>query len=163
MASLNKVCLIGNLGADPETRYTAGGTAVTNVRIATTEKWTDKQSGEKHEETEWHRITFFGRQAEVAGEYLKKGSSIYIEGRLKTNKYTDKDGIERWSTDIIANELKMLGGGNGGGDRQQGGQQRNERAQDRNTRLDQRGGDSYGVRQPPPAQNNEFDDDDIPF
>ncbi|MDR3445731.1 single-stranded DNA-binding protein [Dyella sp.] len=155
MASLNKVCLIGNLGADPETRYSGSGTAITNIRIATTEKWTDKQSGEKKEETEWHRITFFGRQAEVAGEYLKKGSSIYIEGRLKTDKYTDKDGVERYPTGIIASELKMLSGGNGGG-QQSGGQ-----------RQAQQGGGTqrdYGQRQsPPPVQNNDFDDDDIPF
>ena len=98
MASVNKVILLGNLGRDPETRYTTGGDAVTNLSIATSEQWKDK-SGEKQERTEWHRVVLFGRQAEVAGEYLKKGRSVYIEGRLQTRKYTDKDGVERYSTE----------------------------------------------------------------
>lgn len=110
MASLNKVLLIGNLGADPETRYTTGGDAVTNIRLATTESWTDKASGEKRENTEWHRVVFYRRLAEVAGEYLKKGSQVYIEGRIKTRKWQDKDtGQDRYTTEIEATEMKMLG------------------------------------------------------
>ena len=111
---INKVIIVGNLGADPETRYTSGGSAITSLRIATSETWTDKQSGEKQERTEWHRVKLFGRLAEIAGEYLKKGRQVYIEGSLRTDKYTDKDGIERYSTDIIANEMQMLGGQGGG-------------------------------------------------
>jgi single-strand DNA-binding protein len=110
MKGINKVILIGNLGADPETRYTANGGAITNIRLATTENWKDKQSGEKQTRTEWHRVVLFGRLGEIAGEYLKKGRQVYIEGSLRTNKYTDKDGIERYSTDIVASEMQMLGG-----------------------------------------------------
>lgn len=110
MASLNKVLLIGNLGADPETRYTTGGDAVCNIRLATTDTWRDKASGEQREATEWHRVVFYRRLAEIAGEYLKKGSQVYIEGRIKTRKWTDKDGIERYTTEIEATEMKMLGG-----------------------------------------------------
>jgi single-strand DNA-binding protein len=114
---INKVIIVGNLGADPETRYTTSGTAITSLRIATSESWTDKQSGEKQDRTEWHRVKLFGRLAEISGEYLKKGRQVYIEGSLRTDKYTDKDGVERFSTDIIANEMQMLGGnaGEGGG------------------------------------------------
>jgi single-strand DNA-binding protein len=118
MASVNKVILLGNLGRDPETRYTTGGDAVTNLNIATSEQWKDK-SGEKQERTEWHRVVLFGRQAEVAGEYLKKGRSVYIEGRLQTRKYTDKDGVEKYSTEIVADRMQLIGGGRdagGGGD-----------------------------------------------
>src|SRR5256885_232097 len=114
MASVNKVILIGNLGRDPETRYTTGGDAVTNLNIATSEQWKDK-SGEKQERTEWHRVVLFGRQAEVAGEYLKKGRSVYIEGRLQTRKYTDKDGVEKYSTEIVGDRMQLLGGREGGG------------------------------------------------
>jgi single-strand DNA-binding protein len=114
MASVNKVILIGNLGRDPETRYTTGGDAVTNLNIATSEQWKDK-SGEKQERTEWHRVVLFGRQAEIAGEYLKKGRSVYIEGRLQTRKYTDKDGVEKYSTEIVADRMQLLGGREGGG------------------------------------------------
>ena len=110
MASLNKVTLIGNLGGDPELRYLPSGDAVANLSLATTESWRDKATGEQREATEWHRLTMFGRLAEIAGQYLKKGSMIYIEGRIKTKKYTDKDGIERYSTGIECNTLKMLGG-----------------------------------------------------
>ena len=110
MSSVNKAIIIGHLGRDPEVRYTPSGAAVCNVSVATTRSWKDKVSGEKVEETEWHRITFFDRLAEVVGEYLVKGSSIYVEGRLKTNKYTDKDGVEKPSTEIIAQDMKMLGG-----------------------------------------------------
>jgi single-strand DNA-binding protein len=117
MASVNKVILLGNLGRDPETRYTTGGDAVTNLNIATSEQWKDK-SGEKQERTEWHRVVLFGRQAEVAGEYLKKGRSVYIEGRLQTRKYTDKDGVEKYSTEIVADRMQLIGGSrdNSGGD-----------------------------------------------
>jgi single-strand DNA-binding protein len=113
MASVNKVILIGNLGRDPETRYLPDGGAVTNVSVATTDVWKDK-SGEKQERTEWHRVAFFGRLAEIAGEYLKKGSPVYIEGRLQTRKWQDKDGQDRYTTEIVANEMKMLGSRGGG-------------------------------------------------
>jgi single-strand DNA-binding protein len=113
---INKVILVGNLGADPETRYTANGGAITNIRLATSEQWRDKQSGENQERTEWHRVVLFGKLGEIAGEYLKKGRQVYIEGSLRTNKYTDKDGVERYSTDIVANEMQMLGGQGGGGE-----------------------------------------------
>jgi single-strand DNA-binding protein len=115
MASVNKVIIVGNLGADPETRYTPGGDAITNIRVATTDKWKDKTSGEMKEATEWHRIAFFGRLAEVAGEYLKKGSQVYIEGSLRTRKWQDKDGQDRYSTDIRADVMQMLGRREGGG------------------------------------------------
>jgi single-strand DNA-binding protein len=125
MASVNKVILLGNLGRDPETRYTTGGDAVTNLRIATSEQWKDK-SGEKQERTEWHTVVLFGRQAEIAGEYLKKGRSVYIEGRLQTRKYTDKEGVEKYSTEIVADRMQLLGsardaGGGSGGDVEFGG------------------------------------------
>jgi single-strand DNA-binding protein len=113
MASVNKVILIGNLGRDPETRYLPDGGAVTNVSVATTDTWKDK-SGEKQERTEWHRVAFFGRLAEIAGEYLKKGSPVYIEGRLQTRKWQDKEGQDRYTTEIVANEMKMLGSRGGG-------------------------------------------------
>lgn len=112
MASINKVILIGNLGRDPETRYMSNGEAVTNISIATTDIWKDK-SGAKQEKTEWHRVTFYRRLAEIAGEYLKKGQSVYVEGRLETRKWTDKSGVDRYTTEIIANEMKMLGGKSG--------------------------------------------------
>jgi len=115
MASVNKVIIVGNLGADPETRYTPGGDAITNIRVATTDKWKDKASGEMKEATEWHRIAFFGRLAEVAGEYLKKGSQVYVEGQLRTRKWQDKDGQDRYSTEIRADTMQMLGRREGGG------------------------------------------------
>lgn len=114
MASVNKVILIGNLGKDPETRYMSNGDAVTNITLATTDTWKDK-NGEKQEKTEWHRVTFYRKLAEIAGEYLKKGRSVYIEGRLETRKWTDKAGIERYTTDIIASDMKMLGNRPGSG------------------------------------------------
>jgi len=113
MASINKVILIGNLGKDPEVRYMPNGDAVTNITLATTETWKDK-AGEKQEKTEWHRITFYRRLAEIAGEYLKKGRSVYVEGRLETRKWTDKAGTDRYTTEIIANDMKMLGSKPGG-------------------------------------------------
>jgi len=164
---VNKVILVGNLGADPEMRHTGGGTAICSFNLATSESWTDKQSGEKQERTEWHRVKLFGRLAEIAGEYLKKGRQVYIEGSLRTDKYTDKQGVERYSTDIIASEMQMLGGGSeggaggggfqrerpqsGGGQRQGGGGQ-------------SRGGDDYGSqRQSPAPADSGFADDEIPF
>jgi len=107
---INKVILVGNLGADPETRYMPSGSAVTNLRLATSESWKDKQTGEQQERTEWHRVAMFGRLAEIAAEYLRKGSQIYVEGSLRTRKWQDKDGNDRYSTEIVANEMQMLGG-----------------------------------------------------
>jgi len=167
---INKVIIVGNLGADPETRYSAGGTAITSLSIATSESWTDKQSGEKQERTEWHRVKMFGKLAEIAGEYLKKGRQVYIEGSLRTDKYTDKNGVEKYSTDIIANDMQMLGGlggeggaGGGGGfrDRQQGGGQRQGGG---NPGGQSRGGNAPRPNAPAPAESGgSFDDDDIPF
>ena len=107
---VNKVILVGNLGADPETRYTAGGSAITTIRVATTESWRDKQTGENQERTEWHRVKFFGRLAEIAGEYLRKGRQVYIEGSLRTDKWQDQSGQDRYTTEVIASEMQMLGG-----------------------------------------------------
>jgi single-strand DNA-binding protein len=160
MASVNKVIIVGNLGADPETRYTPGGDAITNIRVATTDKWKDKASGEMKEATEWHRIAFFGRLAEVAGEYLKKGSQVYVEGSLRTRKWQDKDGQDRYSTDIRADVMQMLGRREGGGAPREegaarGGAPREEAAP--------RGEAKASVAAKKPA--GKFDDmeDDIPF
>ena len=112
---INKVILVGNLGADPETRYTASGSAITNIRIATSESWRDKQSGEQQERTEWHRVVFFNRLAEIAGEYLRKGRQVYVEGSLRTRKWQDQSGQDRYSTEVVGNEMQMLGGRDGGG------------------------------------------------
>jgi single-strand DNA-binding protein len=112
---INKVILVGHLGADPEVKYMPSGSAVTNLSVATTESWKDKQSGDKQERTEWHRVAMFGRLAEIAGEYLRKGSQVYIEGRIQTDKWQDKDGKDRYTTKIIANDMQMLGGKGGGG------------------------------------------------
>ena len=112
---INKVILVGNLGADPETRFSAGGSAVTKIRIATSESWKDKQTGDQQERTEWHRVVFFGRLAEIAGEYLRKGSQVYVEGAIRTSKYQGQDGQDRYSTEVVANEMQMLGGRGGGG------------------------------------------------
>ncbi|MCC7114884.1 MAG: single-stranded DNA-binding protein [Burkholderiales bacterium] len=158
MASVNKVILLGNLGRDPETRYTTGGDAVTNLRIATTETWKDK-SGEKQEKTEWHTVVLFGRQAEIAGEYLKKGRSVYIEGRLQTRKWTDKEGVEKYSTEIVGDRMQLLGGprdGGGGDDESSGGGRSASR------------GSGGGAPRPggaPAAGGRKNDDleDDIPF
>lgn len=153
---VNKVILVGNLGADPEVRYTQGGTAIANLSVATSEQWTDKQSGQKQERTEWHRVKLFGRLAEIAGEYLKKGRQVYIEGSLRTDKYTDKQGVERYSTDIIGSELQMLGTvANDGGGGYQGGRDANNGGRQQQQRPPQ---GQQGRRQAPPA-----DDDDIPF
>ena len=151
MASVNKAIALGNVGKDPELRYTNAGTAVCTLSVATTRKWKSKQSGEKMEETEWHRITFFDRLAEIVGEYVKKGSSIYVEGRLKTEKY-QKEGVDHYTTVIVAEELQLLGGRDDG-ERQERPAQRQERAPQRSQRA------------PAPAPRGGFDDmdDDIPF
>ncbi len=115
MASVNKVIIVGNLGRDPETRYMPSGDAMTSITVATTDSWKDKATGEKKEQTEWHRITFFGKLAEIAGQYLKKGSQVYVEGSLRTRKYMDKDGVEKYATDIRADSMQMLGSRQGGG------------------------------------------------
>ncbi len=112
--SVNKVILIGNLGADPETRFSANGAAITNIRIATTESWNDKQTGQRQDRTEWHRVVFFGKLAEIAKEYLRKGSKVFIEGQLRTNKWQAQDGQDRYSTDIIADQMQMLDSRSGG-------------------------------------------------
>lgn len=148
---VNKVILVGNLGRDPEIKYTASGAAIANVTIATTDSWNDRQTGEKVEKTEWHRVVAFQRLAEIMGEYLKKGSQVYIEGRLQTRKWQDQNGQDRWTTEIVANDMQMLGSRGGeAGVQQQGG-----------------GG---GFREPPaqqqsarPVPDNDFADDDIPF
>jgi single-strand DNA-binding protein len=165
MASVNKVILLGNLGRDPETRYTTGGDAVTNLNIATSEQWKDK-SGEKQERTEWHRVVLFGRQAEIAGEYLKKGRSVYIEGRLQTRKYTDKDGVEKYSTEIVADRMQLIGGGRegGGGDADFGGG--SAPAGGGGTRREGGGGSGAGSGKPAGGggkKNVDDFDDDIPF
>lgn len=151
---INKVIIVGNLGQDPETRHMPSGGAVTNVSIATSETWKDKQTGEQKENTEWHRVVFFNRLAEIAGEYLKKGSKVYVEGRLQTRKWQGQDGQDRYTTEIVANEMQMLdsrGGGGGGGDYGGGGM----------------GGSQQSAPQSEgtPAQPKNFDDfdDDIPF
>ena len=115
MASVNKVILVGNLGADPETRYAPSGDQITNIRLATTDTWKDKQSGEKREATEWHRVVFFGKLAEIAGQYLKKGSQVYVEGNLRTRKWQGQDGQDRYTTEIRADAMQMLGRREGGG------------------------------------------------
>ncbi len=160
MASVNKVILIGNLGRDPETRYTTGGDAVTNLNIATSEQWKDK-SGEKQEKTEWHRVVLFGRQAEIAGEYLKKGRSVYIEGRLQTKKYTDKDGVEKYSTEIVGDRMQLLGSKDGGGERGGGDA---EFAGGGGTKREGSGAPSSSAKPAGAAKKNVDDfDDDIPF
>lgn len=161
MASVNKVILVGNLGRDPEVRYSPDGAAICNVSIATTSQWKDKATGEKREETEWHRVVFYNRLAEIAGEYLRKGRSVYVEGRLKTRKWQDKDtGADRYSTDIVADQMQMLGGrdsdSSGGGDYNQAPAQQ------------QRAQRPAGQARPAapaaaPAANLADMDDDIPF
>ncbi len=160
---VNKVILVGNLGADPEVKYTAGGTAVCTLSVATSESWKDKQTGEQQERTEWHRVKMFGRLAEIAGEYLKKGRQVYVEGSIRTEKYTDKEGIQRYSTDIIGNEMQMLGGNEGGGGGG-GGSGSRERGGDRPERGAPRGAQGASARQAPAAaRDDNFEDDEIPF
>ncbi|MEE9319340.1 MAG: single-stranded DNA-binding protein [Granulosicoccus sp.] len=158
---VNKVILVGNLGADPEVRYMPSGGAVTNISIATSEQWTDKASGQKQERTEWHRVTLFNRLGEIAGEYLKKGSQVYIEGSIRTDKYQDKNsGEDRYSTQIIANNMQLLGGrgDNAGGDF---GQAPQSRAQPPSQQAPAPQGQS-AEKPMPTAAGAEFDDD-IPF
>ena len=150
---INKVILVGNLGADPETRYMPSGSAVTNLSVATSESWKDKQTGEQQERTEWHKVVMFDRLAEIAAEYLRKGSQVYIEGKLQTRKWQDRDGNDRWTTEIRANEMQMLGGRGGGGGSFGGGQQSGGQ---------QSGGQQGGGSAPPQPGPDDFDDD-IPF
>jgi len=158
MASVNKVILVGNLGKDPEVRLTPGGDSIANITLATTESWKDK-SGVKQEKTEWHRVSFFGRQAEVVGEYLRKGSQIYVEGRIQTRKWQDKEGQDRYTTEIVADRMQMLGGKSGGSSF--------EVVEEQHTPAPARA--SAPARQAPapasPASARNFDnfDDDIPF
>jgi single-strand DNA-binding protein len=157
---VNKVILVGNLGKDPEMKYTASGAAIANITVATSESWNDKQSGEKQEKTEWHRVVFFRRLAEIVGEYLRKGSQVYIEGKLQTRKWQDQNGQDRWTTEVVGNEMQMLGGrgdGGGGGGSQGGGG------------SPPGGGGGFRSNQPAketssaPAGDTGFADDDIPF
>ena len=164
MASVNKVILIGNLGRDPETRYMPDGAAITNISVATTDTWKDKQ-GEKQEKTEWHRVAFFGRLAEIAGEYLKKGSQVYVEGRLQTRKWQDKEGQDRYTTEIVADRMQMLGSRQGMG----GGGAERDVPGDRDAGAGAGASAGTGAR-PAPKQGakpagGKFDDfeDDIPF
>jgi single-strand DNA-binding protein len=163
MASVNKVIIVGNLGRDPETRYMPSGDAMTTIAVATTDSWKDKSSGEKKEQTEWHRITFFGKLAEIAGQYLKKGSQVYVEGSLRTRKYTDKDGVEKYATDIRADTMQMLGSrqGMGGGAPMDDGYGSAPAPRQQNA-----GGNMGGAPARPaarPAPNFSDMDDDIPF
>jgi len=159
MASVNKVILIGNLGRDPEVRYTPNGNAICNVTIATSRNWKDKTSGDKMEETEWHRVVFYDRLAEIAGEYLKKGRSVYVEGRLKTRKWQDKDGVEKYTTEVIADQMQMLGSreGMGGADEGGGRGEREERSAPASRPA--------AAAKPAPKSATGFEDmdDDIPF
>lgn len=160
---INKVILVGNLGADPETRYMPSGGAVTNLRLATSESWKDKQSGEMQERTEWHRVVLFNRLGEVAAEYLRKGSQVYIEGQIRTRKWQGNDGQDRYTTEIVANEMQMLGGRGGGGGQGGGGNY----GGGGNRGGGGYGDDSYGDSKPQPSRpmnEPQIDpDDDIPF
>lgn len=163
---INKVILIGNIGRDPETRYSAGGGAITTISLATSESWKDKQTGENQERTEWHRVVFFGRLGEIAGEYLKKGSKVYVEGSLRTRKWQDQSGQERYTTEIVANEMQMLDGRGSGGDSFGGYNDSNQSGsgQSRGPSAGQggRSAPSRAQEQAPPAGFDQFDDD-IPF
>jgi single-strand DNA-binding protein len=173
MASVNKVILIGNCGRDPEVRYTPSGTAICNVSVATSSRRKDKASGESIEDTQWHRVTFYDRLAEIAGEYLKKGKPVYIEGRLKYGKYTDKDGIERNTVDIVAEQMQMLGGRESGGEEGGGGYSRGGARDGGEEGGGERQAPSRPAARPAPAPSPRpapkaatgFDDmdDDIPF
>lgn len=143
---INKVILVGNLGADPDTRYMPSGSAVTNLSIATSESWKDKQTGEQKERTEWHKVAMFNRLAEIAAEYLRKGSQVYIEGKLRTRKWQDRDGNDRWTTEVVADEMQMLGGRGGGSAPMS---------------SDPSSGPSQSSA--PPAPSGDDFDDDIPF
>ena len=159
---VNKVIIVGNLGADPDVRQTGSGTSITTLSVATKDTWTDKQSGEKQERTEWHRVKMFGRLAEIAGEYLKKGKQVYIEGSLRTDKYTDKQGVEKYSTDIIANDMQMLGSNEGGGGGGGGGQRQGGSYGGQSRGGDDRGSSPRQASAPAPTDTG-FTDDEIPF
>ncbi|MEB8433488.1 single-stranded DNA-binding protein [Cocleimonas sp. KMM 6892] len=168
MASINKVILVGNLGQDPEVKYMPSGGAVTNISIATTDSWKDKASGEKKENTEWHRVVFFNRLAEIVGEYLRKGSQVYIEGNLRTRKWQDQNGVDKYTTEIVAREMQMLGGRTGGSSEFNQAPQRESRPQQGSgggERGAQRAPQKAPARDntPPPPQNFDNFDDDIPF
>jgi single-strand DNA-binding protein len=169
MASINKVIIIGNLGRDPEVRYTPSGAAVCNVSVATTRNWKNRDSGEKQEETEWHRVVFYDRLAEIAGEYLKKGRSVYVEGRLKTRKWQDKDGKDNYTTEIIAETMQLLGGreGMGGGAGDEGGGYSRESYEGGGSGRSERSAPASrpAASKPAPKSSTGFDDmdDDIPF
>jgi single-strand DNA-binding protein len=162
---INKVILIGHLGQDPEVRALPSGSSIANLRIATTESWKDKQSGEFKEQTEWHTVVLFGRTAEVAAEYLKKGSQVYIEGRLRTRKWQDKTGNDRYSTEIVGNDMQMLGGrGQGGGQSGEGARQGSGGGRDAGRGAAPKGESGGGEFSDAPATSTEHDfDDDIPF
>lgn len=159
---INKVILIGNLGQDPETRYAPSGTAITNINLATSDTWKDKQSGQMQERTEWHRVIFFNRLAEVAGEYLRKGSKVYLEGRLQTRKWQDQNGQDRYTTEIVANEMQML---DSRGDSMGGGQNyaQSNAGQSAPRPAPSQGSGQQGPSSPPPAPDMDSFDDDIPF
>jgi len=166
---INKVILVGNLGNDPDTKYTQAGMAITRISLATTSVRKDRD-GNQQERTEWHRVVFFGKLGEIAGEYLRKGSSVYVEGSIRYDKYTGQDGVEKYSTDIVADEMQMLGGrGEGGGGGMGGGDRPQRSAPPRQERPNQGGGgQDYAPRrqQPAPQQSapmDDFADDDIPF
>ena len=170
MASVNKVIIVGNLGRDPEIRYMPSGDAIANIAVATSYKSKDKNTGEQKELTEWHRISFFGRLAEIVGQYLKKGSSVYVEGRLQTRKYTDKDGVEKYATDIVAENMQMLGGrqgmgdGGGGGMDDGGGYENSAPSRPQQQQAPRQAPPAPAARpQPKPAPNFSDMDDDIPF
>ena len=158
---LNKVQIIGHLGADPDTRYMPSGKAVTNARIATSEQWKDKESGDPMEKTEWHSVVFFGKLAEIAAEYIRKGQQVYVEGKLQTRKWEDKEGKDRYTTEIIADQLLMLGKGGGSGDEREEREERQERrpAAKSGGKPAAKGGSK---RQDPVDDDGDFDDD-IPF
>ena len=158
MASVNKVILVGNLGQDPEVRYLPSGGAVTNISIATTDTWKDKETGEKRERTEWHRVVFFARLAEIVGEYLKKGSQVYVEGRLQTKKWQDKEGRDRYTTETVAERMQMLGGRGGGGSSENYDQSRPPASQDSGGGS----GKASGSGKAGGGAAEDFDDD-IPF
>ena len=155
MASVNKVILVGNLGKDPEVRYTPSGSAICNITLATSRQWKSKDTGERQEETEWHRVALFDRLAEIAGEYLKKGRPVYVEGRLKTRKYTDKDNVEKYTTEIVATEMQLLGGREGG----------DETSAARQQSVPATRGAAPAVKPSvkQPAVSAPYEDDDIPF
>ena len=161
---VNKVILIGNIGKDPEVRYMPSGGAAANCSIATSESWRDKTTGEMQEKTEWHNLVFFGRLAEIVGEYCKKGSKVYVEGRLQTRKWQDKSGADRYTTEIVANEMQMLDSRGGGGDNFGGGQQQSHNSPSQAQSSSQpSGGAQQQQQQPAPAMANDDFDDDIPF